>query len=60
LDANGNRLSEKDRNGNETTYEFDRLNRTKKKTDALGGIEIYTYDANSNLISSNLKSWSNG
>jgi len=38
-----------DANGNETTYEYDELNRLVKQTYADNSYTSYTYDINSNV-----------
>ena len=49
-DANGNRLSLKEPNGNMTTFNYDPLNRLVKQTNAAGEMTINTYDGVGNLI----------
>ncbi|WP_158265153.1 RHS repeat-associated core domain-containing protein [Blastopirellula marina] len=43
-------MSETNRLGNETSYDYDNLGRLLKKTDAEGGETEYTYDANGNRL----------
>jgi RHS repeat-associated protein len=43
-DANGNKLTETDPNGNTTTFTYDALDRMTSQTDALGHASTYTYD----------------
>ncbi|MCB0117703.1 MAG: carboxypeptidase regulatory-like domain-containing protein, partial [Anaerolineales bacterium] len=43
-DANGNRLTIKDGNGNITTFTYDSLNRLSTETDPLGNTWSYVYD----------------
>jgi RHS repeat-associated protein len=51
-DANGNLLSVKDANHNETGYTYDSMNRVASRTDALLRSETYSYDASGNLLQS--------
>jgi RHS repeat-associated protein len=50
-DANGNRLTIKDGNGNITTFVYDALNRLISETDPLGNEWSYEYDTVGNRIS---------
>lgn len=43
-DANGNVISSKDRNGRETTFEYDPINRQKSMRDPAGRVTTWTYD----------------
>jgi RHS repeat-associated protein len=43
-DANGNVISSKDRNGRETRFEYDPINRQKLMRDPAGRITTWTYD----------------
>jgi len=49
-DANGNRLSIKDGNGNITTFLYDDQNQLKRETDPLGHFWIHGYDAAGNQV----------
>ncbi|MBI3241766.1 MAG: N-acetylmuramoyl-L-alanine amidase [Chloroflexi bacterium] len=48
-DAVGNQTAMIDANGNQTTFEYDLLDRQTQKIDSLGGIWQYEYDAVGNL-----------
>ena len=50
-DLNGNLLSEKDFNGNETRYTYTSQNKIRTKEDSLGGKIEFRYDFNGNLVS---------
>lgn len=49
-DANNNRLTMTEPNGNTTTYEYDALNRQTKETNAAGDVTMSTYDGVGNVI----------
>ena len=50
-DLNGNLLSEKDFNGNETRYTYTNQNQIRTKEDSSGGKIEFRYDVNGNLVS---------
>ena len=49
-DLNGNLLSEKDFNGNETRYTYTTQNKMQTKEDSAGGILELKYDVNGNIV----------